>query len=608
VSGIPALTVELNGPLGWADISALVLKDQGLTMKRGRSSEFDTSSPGTLSLTLRNDDPLNQWGIGGNVYDDWGYLKKNLKIRVKVGSTQVWQGRVDSWVSKPGRAKGGSVVELTATDDFKSYARAQLYPFAVETCKADVAWTGGAVYPQLEKIGGVGSYLAAHRDPAASRARIWSGSVGGREYNEDGPPHIKRAMKIIPRGQIGPVLEHPTTWDPTTVNGLVSLWFRTEAQETAYLFSMERTSGGTGYFQIWIDGTTGRITFAAAGDSGGSITATPSGVGADDLFDGDWHHVAAWLHPKTGGTELRYYIDGVLLGTQYSATATTIGSSNRRAVFGGKRNSAWTDNSFSLNGDIACPAIWTASSVSDAPANWYDDGMLGGPGSQTVTNQLTGLASFVGAATPATANLSGYDVAGQDTYKRSLLDCYQELAESELGVFYCDRLGDPKFRGYGARSSGSSVTLTVSATQDLTADVSLVLDDATYANTVRAESPAGSVIRHDSSLVTADGLPIVDEWKSLIEDETELQTHADNRLAMRKSNKFRLGKIVVDLLTSPNAIESTALQLVPLDRVRVNALDADMFGATTFDGFVEGWELNVSTDTYTVALDLSPVI
>jgi len=47
---------------------------------------------------------------------------------------------------------------------------------------------------------------------------------------------------------------------------------------------------------------------------------------------------------------------------------------------------------------------------------------------------------------------------------------------------------------------------------------------------------------------------------------------------------------------------------VPLDRVRVSSLDADIFGATTYDGFVEGWELNVSTDEYAVALDLSPVI
>jgi hypothetical protein len=42
--------------------------------------------------------------------------------------------------------------------------------------------------------------------------------------------------------------------------------------------------------------------------------------------------------------------------------------------------------------------------------------------------------------------------------------------------------------------------------------------------------------------------------------------------------------------------------------VRVSSLDADIFGATTYDGFVEGWELNVSTDEYAVSLDLSPVI
>jgi pheromone shutdown protein TraB len=33
-----------------------------------------------------------------------------------------------------------------------------------------------------------------------------------------------------------------------------------------------------------------------------------------------------------------------------------------------------------------------------------------------------------------------------------------------------------------------------------------------------------------------------------------------------------------------------------------------VIAATTFDGFVEGWELDVSTDQYAVNLDLSPVI
>jgi hypothetical protein len=389
----------------------------------------------------------------------------------------------------------------------------------------------------------------------------------------------------------------------------VSLWFRTTADETSYLFNMERTSGGTGYASIYINVTTGRLTFICAGDSGGSASVTPSGGVWDDLDDGAWHHVACWFSTGTG-TTIRPILDGEVWGGTVNSggTACTIGSSNRRAIFGGNRNSAWNANTFVFDGDIAAPAIFTDNSTYTAgPDSWYDDGTTGAE-DQSISTRVTDLAKFVGAATPATANLAGYNIAGQDTDGRSYLDALQDIANSEMGVFYIDRLGDPKLRGYGARSSGSSVTLTVSATKDLTADVRLISDDATYANTVEATSPAGSVTSEDSALVTADGASLVDSWSALTYDDADLQTMADNRLTLRKSQTPRLSKITVDLLTTPSSIASTTLQLVPLDRVRVSDLQASQFGATTYDGFVEGWELNVSTDKYTVSLDLSPVI
>lgn len=603
---IPTVTVEiyLADFATWSDVSAKVLKSAGLTMTRGRSNEFETSSPGTCSFTLANPSPGTDYGLNSLNYA-YGLLRKNNLARVKIGSLQVWQGRIDKVTWNPG-APGASTVSVTCTDESKTYAKAELYPFAVETCKADVAWTGGASYPFVVKVGGVGSFMQAHRDPSAARARIRLGSAGKHEYNEDGPPHVRRALKLLPRNGIGPVMEHPTTWNPASEYGLVSFWFRTTVDESVYLFDMRRTSGGSGYFSITLNSGTGRLTFAAAGDSGGSVNVTDTTE--SDLFDGAWHHVAAWLHPKTGGTELRYYIDGGLKTVAYSATAITIGSSNRKAVVGGFRTWGTPNNSLVINGEIANPAIWLNSAVSDQPAYWFDDGMEGGPGLETIPNQITDLRNFVDLPSVATANLSGYNIAGQFTDGKSYLDCLQELAETELGVFYMDRLGDPKLRGFGARSSGSSVVLTLNKGQDISSDLSLVLDDATYANTVRATSPAGTVLRHDSALVTDDDAPLVVEWTALTEDETDLETMADNLLNLRKTNTPRIGKVTVDLLTTPNAIESTTLQLVPLDRVRISDLDADMFGATTYDGFVEGWELTVSMDEYTVALDLSPVI
>ncbi len=614
MSGIPTVVVEIKALTGWADVSHRVLLVEGVKCSRGRSNEFETSSPGTASFTLENSDGECSPANTSSDYYIYGMLNKNVKVRITVAGTQVWQGRIDSIECDPGVAPGGATATFTCTDDFKNFAKARLFPYAVEACLtattdySDPAWTAGAVYPLAQPTTGVGSYAAAHRDPAADRIQVRLGSASDLrrfQYTEDGPPHIKSAFKILPVGQVGPVLQHPTTWDPGSQYGLVSLWFRTTANEDSFLWYMDRTSGGTGYASILLNVTTGRLTFTCAGDSGGSVTYTPTSP--EDLADGSWHHVAAWFHTGTG-TTIRVYIDGALIGTANSGgTACTIGSSNRRAVFGGKRNTAGTDNTYVLNGDIALPAIFTRASTTDAPSYWYDYGITG-DADQTVANRLTNLAAFIGVTASATANLSGYQIAGQDIGGRSYLEAVQEIADAEMGVFYVDRLGVARLRGYGARDSAASVTLTLNATQDITSDVRLVSDDATYANTVQATSQAGTVVSQDSALVTADGAELVDNWSTLTFSETNLETMADNRLELRSSQVPRLGRVTVDLLTTPNSIASTTLQLVPLDRVRVSALQAEQFGATTYDGFVEGWELNVSTSQYSVSLDLSPVI
>lgn len=603
-----------DGSSGWLNVSEYVDLKRGIRCGRGRSNEFETSAPGTASFTLINKN--GTWAPNGTFSPlGYGIMAKNARVRFTVDSVQVWQGRVDSFKVNAAETATESSLEVSCTDEFKTYAKARLYPYAVETCKAGntsglAGWTGGAAYPMLAPTTANGSYAAAHRDASASRLSILIGSptdIRRYEYTQDGPPHVKGALKLKPVGQVGPIMEHPTTWNPATEYGLVSLWFRTTANETSYLWEMKRTSGGAGYAAIWINATTGRLTFTVAGDSGGSASITPSGAGLDNLFDGSWHHVAAWFHPGTG-TTIRVYIDGNLYGTANSGgTACTIGSSNRRATFGGRRNNAWTDNTYVLNGDIALPAVWLRGSVTDLPSSWYDDGMEA-DAYQTVANRLTNLAGFLGVTAPTTANLSGYYLGGQDTDGKAYLDSLQDIASTELGVFYIDRLGAPRLRGYGARSSASSVTLTLNAAQDINRDVQLVLDDATYANTVRATSNAGTVLVTDSTLVTADGVEIVDEWSALTDQASDLSTMATNRLNLRKSNTYRLGRVTVDLMTTPNAITSTTLQLVPLDRVRLTSLDADIFGATTYDGFVEGWELTASTDEYEVALDLSPVI
>ena len=601
MSGIPALTVELDGGLGWADISEYVLKDQGLTMKRGRSSEFDTSSPGTLSLTLRNDTPATQFGIGGS-FDAFGYLKKNTPIRVKVGSTQVWQGKIDSWVIKPGRVKGASVVEVEATDGFKDYAKLGLWSYGAERTYTLLSSTSdGALYPLTAPPNSVGSTFAALRDPTAAKMEVVESSRGDWKVNSDGPAFVGSSVTLEASDSIGPGLRHFTTFNPAADYAAVGAWFRTdETVDSSYIFTLDRWSGGVGKVYAAISPSTGLLVVDGVGDSGGTITFTSS---IDALADDVWHHLVVLFAP-TSGTTITVYLDGANIGTANSGgTGITVGSSNRRLIFGA-RNISGSDYSLCMK-NIAVPYCFKDTSAFSGVSSGWAAGRRG-DGNISVATRISRTAAFAGESI-STSNLSGIGLDGQDLNGKSLLDALQEIAATEHGIFYFDRLGSPRFRGYNARFTSSSVVLTVSAVEDLAGNLELVLDDATYANTVEVAGPAGTYVEQDAALVSADGIEIIDRFDT-IATSLSLQDVAERRLEMRSTQQPRLGKVVVDLLTSPNSIESTTLQLLPLDRVRVDDLDADMFGATTYDGFVEGWELNVSTDTYAVTLDLSPVI
>jgi hypothetical protein len=614
MSGIPSVTVEAKfDGTNWTDISSYVLLNEGVRCSRGRSNEFEVTSAGSLSLLLRNEDGRFTPGNTSGAYVSGGVsqVRKNVPIRVKVNTLQVWQGFVDSWEVQP---TGGKVAtcRVRATDLMKMYAKAVLHPYGTERQHALItSKSAGYTYPLIERNSGAGSAWDPMRSNASpSPISIYGGSAGHHEFISEGPPFVGGGIGFRPWSQIGPVLEHPTTFDPGSQYAVIAFWFRTEDVTDTILFRMNRTSGGTGYVQLELAAADGRLTLRVVGDSSGSITLNPTNpVSGQKLWDGAWHHVAVRLLP-TSGTTAGIWIDGSLQSSGNSGgTACTIGSGNRRITFGGIRNSGWTDNSYCYIGDMAAVSVFrTTTTVAQADIDAMYGAGWDGDNADTIGTRLTALAAFTGAATPATADVSTFSLSGQDTNGKTLLDAYQDIAVTEYGVFYIDRLGDPKFRGYSARDNTASVTLTASATADLAGDVSLVLDDSLHANTVVADGPVARAVQQDSTSLAVDGQEVIDSYTAIGSSYVWQTYSASRRLVWRSSNKPRLGRITVDLLTTPNSIESTTLQLVPLDRVSVTNLPSAVFGASTYDGFVEGWQMTASTREFSVALDLSPVI
>lgn len=604
---MPAPTLEIKDAYGnWIDQSAYLLMKNGVSAKRGRASQWDTSSTGSMSFVL--DNSTNRFTPGANYY-----LFKNAEVRLKISGYQVWTGFVDT-ISNPLERGSQQTVAVTCSDRFKFYAKQLLSSYGVEVSdynlRTQASATAGATYPLSAPKTGVGSFWTAHRQPSASPIRIYGGNGGSHAFVSDGPAFAPGSIQLLTDDSSqAPVLEHPTSFDPSTTKAAIALWFRVETKSpnAMYLFQLFRTSGGTGSFTGYIDpATSSKIRFAGSGDTTGTITHTSAKTGLDD---GLWHHLVVYVDQTATATTLRVFIDSIIDST-YTATAkVNIGSSNRRMVFGGVRNTSWTNNVYCLPGMMNCVSVFTYSSaLSDSYATGVYTAGTDGDNGASLASRTSKLAGFVSQTAPSVANSSGFTVSGQDTAGKSYLTAIQDIAESDQAVFYLDRLGDPKFRSSGARSSGASVSLTVDADKDLSNDLVIVVDDAQFANTITASGPVGEYTTVDSTSVTNLG-SIVDRFECLASTESLLQSSAATRLSARLNENPRLGRVVVDLLTSPSSIAATTVQLVPLDRVRVSNLPTSWTptGTSTFDGFVEGWDLAISDQSYTVSFDLSPI-
>ena len=133
-----------------------------------------------------------------------------------------------------------------------------------------------------------------------------------------------------------------------------------------------------------------------------------------------------------------------------------------------------------------------------------------------------------------------------------------------------------------------------------------MLDDSLFANTIIATSPSVTKTVVNAASVAALG-SVVENYSTIVSSATDLSTVATTRLNSRLFTGARISQVVIDCLTSPNDYDIYAQVIFPLDRIRVQSLPSQSPSAT-FDGFVEGIELNINDKSYTCTLDLSPVI
>jgi hypothetical protein len=591
--------IEIKDSAGnWDDVSANVIMGAGVNIKRGRSSQFDTSSPGTCTFSVNNATGVFTPGTNSNGY------KVNSQVRVTVNTVETWNGFIDS-MSYTLREGFDQSVQINCTDKFKHYAKTSASSYGIERGDSLITRSGGATYSFEAPKYGYGSELEAFNNPSASRMTIVEDTVsGGYEFADDGPNFVKSCIRLK-RGKTsrGTVLTHPTSFDPGSGTNVIQFWFKTDNAETgAFLAQMARVTGAGG-LEVILQ-SDGGVQFSLVGSAANTIQYSTTKKG---LYDGVWHHVGMYFDQTGGNTRLRTYIDGVSDGSGTAAGSLAIPSSTRRLHFGGYRYSGDSPvgNYFGLNGSFALVGSYTG--VTSGLADFTDIYNAGATGQETtIATRLSRLSSIHGATGITTSSLSGITLSGQDISNKSYLQTVQEIADTEGGIFYIAQDGTPTFRGSGRRSSGTSVDYTINAVQDLTDEVTFLLDDSLFANTIIATSPSVTKTVVNAASVTALG-SVVENYNTIVSNVSDLTTVATTRLDSRLFSGARISKVVIDCLTSPNLYDFYAQLINPLDRIRVTSLPSQA-PSSTFDGFVEGTELNITDQSYTCSLDLSPVI
>jgi hypothetical protein len=309
----PTIQVEAAfgyGPLeaspAWTDITAYV---QSITSRRGRGSEFEQFTAGSMTVTLKDTarvfDPLNTAGAY------YGSLVPNVPLRFSAtyGGTEYPRayGFVDGWDINLDPSNNVAYVTVAATDGFKILAQKKL-PDAY----LDLLDTLDPIWFRCGALNGL-SFTDTTSTHNILTAVADVTIVDGLALRSDGavrfpayvPPTLGAAVREASIGA-----QFPTEVFAGTAYS-VALRFKSGPMvatgNSRFLFTAN--GAGTCYVDaaIQADG----LLVARIGEGGDSLTATtPTRV--DDGLD---HHVVV----VRTGTTMNLYLDGVLVGTDTDA-------------------------------------------------------------------------------------------------------------------------------------------------------------------------------------------------------------------------------------------------------------------------------------------------
>lgn len=417
-------TDPLTGAATWTDITTDVMS---MTLRRGRSSEFEATSPGTASFVLRNDDRKYDPEHAAGIYNGKLTPMREVRVRARYSSTNynVWRGFIESW-SQSYNPPRWATCEPSAIDGFTVLANRRVQTSAYGSI---VAADSPAVYwPLRDESGNLfidQSGNQAHASGSGAVSAVVS-VLPSESYLSTGARYLDGGGSISgPAPDAEPLtieawiqLDHPASG--------VLLSTATSTTDSLVLSSEEL---GDGY-----GNATGQYLFAYFSNAAANTRA--DGIEVCDLPLYAPFHLVATCDLDT----LKVYLNTTTVLT-YSTVAGTLTNTN---IIGTVIANKFRGDGAPLR--VGHVAVYTRALTATEIAEHYEAGAAAFDGQKTGARLTTILDSIGWPQTQRTLSTGQSYLASWRPAGGSALDELQKVADTEQGLLHIDAAGSLVFR------------------------------------------------------------------------------------------------------------------------------------------------------------------
>ncbi len=417
----------------WVDITDRVRFGR---ISRGRQSEFDRTSAGTITLEVDNRD---------RAFDPWvtSTARPNKRLRATVGEGADLVYLFDGWIDGIPQAYGppaDATVSITATDAFKVLARFELDAIYGPTVEADSPHGWWRLADDLPRATVVAD------SSGNGRTGVWKGtpsSTGSLVTDGPGGVSLDGSGDTSEGSADGAVITGATLYAaPVSVEA----WIKTGKYGTHWSFicGQTHTVGSTAFshdFTLVMDNATGRPSFLAlVGGINVGVTGTT------DLRDTGIHHLVGTVDSSRN---CRLYVDGVLQAGPSAAGSTTAidGSGSFRIGKTPVGSDPGVSSSYKcFDGEICEVAVYSSALSAARVLAHYQAGYAPWSG-DTTGGRVTRILNLVGWPSGDRNIETGASTLGaaQNIEGKSALDHLLAVEQTEQGRFFVTGAGKVAF-------------------------------------------------------------------------------------------------------------------------------------------------------------------